>query len=746
MPTKKIKVQITGDTSGLEASVAKARKIVAGIGEVNASRPSLPSSPAQNQVKQALSNKSSSQKKVEKERAATHKAEVARVNSRVKDIRAQIKHEKELAKAIKDRINIESSQVRRAGGGRFNRTQATGHQPQERKDIESRTGPLLPGGLNTKVSSMTMSSLAKGAAMALGTVLVSAVSAAVGMVVSTIQSGYQQYMAYGSARAGLAGMGEFSGSVHDLGMAQGSTKGPFRRSEMLGFDAAQTTQHARSVGRSTGNLNAVFRAQAAARSFGGDVTDVGGFMGTLTRAGRRFEGADGSQGGGAKTLNRILAHAVASGLDRSRTSEYLNTVASATEEASRRTARDVDSSKFSSLLALLGKRGGAGWQGARGMANLTAVDSAMRSAGTLSADADVSRVLAYQAMGFGVPNSSVSFIDATSRLQQGVFGEGGVQNFRDYYRRFAGADNALNEEETLNMSAVTQLPIRIVESLSEIMERGGTDAELQAILDQNKPVEQQMAEAAGESLKVAVRMAELANRQIAIGNQSKDALWMLQDTSNALVNKLLPTALRALENIARFVKLIWEWLPGGDNASDRRMAEVESATVALSQTKTAIHTDEVSPLAAFAAMRDAHKTIDRTLQVMSRETDSRRKAFVEQSMERQRVRLRSYPGVIARNAEVDVQEFLEENSGRPLGDVSTAQRTAAIQDQAAVDLHRDGRLTMQNLEARVSEVQDAVRRMPSDTVISPAVIRGTVAQANSAETVSTTTPSSNGGN
>jgi len=393
--------------------------------------------------------------------------------------------------------------------------------------------------------------------MALGGMIMGAVTAIVGTLISTVTSqirqGYASYINYGRARAGLGGMGAF----------RGNGRRAFGTAMKLGFSKTETVQQMRNVGRVTGNINAVTQAQAAARSFGGDVGEVAGFMGTLTRGGQGFGGLAGK--GGERTLRRVMSHAFSSGLDHSRAGEHLAAVASGVKAAQTVTGGRVNADQISAMLSFFGRSGMPGLQGAAGMAQLGKLDQTIKKAG-FGGGGDPTSALIYQALGFGQAGGTASFYEATKQAQRGIFGEGGAGNLMKVWERFGQTGGGIGTQKTnIELSNATGMSLDVIESINDVILKSGGTIEAQKkiaeITKQQLPVQKQILLATQEGhLKVAERVAFLENRLVTIGEATAESIEKLQDIFNDVVDTFLPTAVVALKVIAEVVSNIWFWL------------------------------------------------------------------------------------------------------------------------------------------------------------------------------------------
>jgi len=429
------------------------------------------------------------------------------------------------------------------------------------------------GGLFGRIGRGAETGGAAGALGALGGAGIQALTAVasrvIGAMKSQITSGYSSYIQYGRARAGIAGMGSVSDAV-------------LRRGEASGFSDTETVQQMRGMGRATGQLAPITGAQQIARSYGGDVSDVTQFYGTLTRAGQGFGGKAGN--GGKLQMRRILSDAFKSGLDKSRAGEVLTSVASGIKSAQQATAGSVDASAISGLLSFFSRSGKSGLQGARGFKTMSALDTTLKNAGRLSGDSRVIRTMLLQSQGFGTPGGKTSFLAAHRGLEQGVFGKGGASNLMKMISRVRQTGGN-REQQAAILSAMTNgsLNQSVSGSVLDVVNKGGSQknvlASIAKITEQQKPINEKLLDNSTQSLTVARRVARLSNRLLDIGKKVQPDIEKIQDAMLSVADDLMPTALTVLRAIADAIVALTQGIhsllrsmPGGEDDQDRDAA------------------------------------------------------------------------------------------------------------------------------------------------------------------------------
>lgn len=404
------------------------------------------------------------------------------------------------------------------GAGFAGQSQATQERQQKQVDVLSNAVPSML--LNAAMA------VAGGTVSAIKTQLTEAISA------------YEQ-QALASAK--LEGMGNLS-SV--------TSASSVNRAGRMGYSLTDTLRHAAIVGRQTGQVGATNTAQEFSRIYGGSVEEVGGVMGGLTRGGQKFDSTGG--GAGRRQMAHMFRDAVSSGLDRSRTGEHLEAVSAIAEGVGGRTSRDVNFASVSGMLGLLGSSGRSGHQGARGANVLSNVDEGIRSGG---AD-DSAHALALAAAGYGYGGSNdVDLNEAESRLERGIFGEGGdklLDSILTLFRAQTGGGSAMNEEMRRSglFGSLTRDQIR--DLVADVGANGGnTAAAISQFQARGPSIDSRIAEA-GEStnLRVNRHQAQLENRSAGQGAQLYDSVMEMQNLVNSFIDRVMPAVITGLNGLA----------------------------------------------------------------------------------------------------------------------------------------------------------------------------------------------------
>lgn len=350
--------------------------------------------------------------------------------------------------------------------------------------------------------------------------------------------GYNAYVASGNSRAALHGMGTLN-QVHRHAAL----------GESLGYNLTEMRQGAKSVGRNTGNIGAVDQAAILSRYYGGSMDEVASHMGALTRSGTSFA----QKGQGSKSLRKIMEDAVASGLDKSRAGEHLESVSSMIGQVGSRQTKKVDAAGISGLLSLLGKVGGEGFRGARGMALLSEIDSGIRSGGR----DEYSDAFIMQSIGFGVAGSGMSYWDALKTKEAGLFGGDQVNTgLLDNIIANAKADGQDLDGTALHLHRMGVMGGLTAQQIEDFLvayegakEGGDMEKTLKDWMDKAQPIDVQMLKINEDMLEIAKKQSERANKDEENGEELYKAVTDMQDILRSLWQTGIPTLVSILETI-----------------------------------------------------------------------------------------------------------------------------------------------------------------------------------------------------
>jgi hypothetical protein len=322
-------------------------------------------------------------------------------------------------------------------------------------------------------------------------------SGILGFVMGGIQQAYGVHLGIQQAMGGVTGMGTLRG--YKAGTRVSGVGGG-----RLGYMQGQTWQHAAQVGRATGNIGAVYRAQQLARAGGGmDVGEAAGIMGQFRQGGIEFGNeAIGKGGKGTKILERVIAAGMATGLEKARLPEYLHGVSQFVEMQGGRQTGVVDVKGITAGLNMI--MGMPGMTGKRGMDMAMKLDQMITSPG----GGEAGQALALRAQGFGLPGGTADYYGAIKQQQRGLAGPGGAQSLVNMIKQVyeegggnlkAGGKADINQQSNLMLSDISKLTLDQVESLADMIGQGKSLEEIEKKIEEavkeSGPIDKQALDA-----------------------------------------------------------------------------------------------------------------------------------------------------------------------------------------------------------------------------------------------------------
>ena len=391
-----------------------------------------------------------------------------------------------------------------------------------------------------------------------------------GFMLGGAQSAYGTYLQVGQAKAPLAGMGlSGRGSHRELMRSLKASGGA--GGVNLGYGPAATYQQAAGVGRATGEINAVYRAQQFAMAGGGmDVGEATGIMGGLRSAGLKF--GKGEQKESAKELGRLIAAGLATGIERPRLGAYLQNIAGTAGEVGLRTPGNVDLKNITGAYGMVAQMGINDPGRARAM--VSGLDRMIQAPGA----GEAGQALTMQAFGFGRPGGETSYYDALKRQDRGFTGKGGTKNLMDmigevnkqYGVAGAGGKGPASEEANLVLKDISGMTLDNIEAIQDLINSGKSQEEImkkvEEIQNEGLPIEKQALAASKQGFSdVAKRIAGLEARNAGVGAKVAGAVEKVQDWQfkllDFLVTKMFPViekGMKFLEQMVGGFKLVWD--------------------------------------------------------------------------------------------------------------------------------------------------------------------------------------------
>jgi hypothetical protein len=443
------------------------------------------------------------------------------------------------------------------------------------------------GGLDQRIT-------AQGAGAAVGGLARGAFRGGLNFLTSGISTAYQSYLQYGQALGGLTGLGtpgQMAAGRRGAGGVGGAA---------LGYNVAETAQQARGIGRATGNIGAVYKAQQFARGYGMDVGEAGGYMGMLRQAGFEFGGQVRGPGGkmqttgraGSRELTKIIEAGMISGLEKGRIGEFLQGVSSITSQLGTQLPGKINVSGIAAQAAMLGQSKLPGFQGARGMQLLGRLNQAIQRPG--GGEAGQSMVM--QALGFGKPGGGTRYYEALRTQEKGIQDPRNLPKImKEVYSQLGdpsrGGRDPVNQEANLAMKEIFGISLQQAEELQTIATSGASSEEQQKkileIMKAAEPIEKQaLKESKKGFLGVQKHLAGIFDKQVAIGSIVAPTMMKLQNLQLAALKVLVEW----LPKIANWLKETYlattAWFTKdilGDPTSDwNKMLERQSKVLAAS--------------------------------------------------------------------------------------------------------------------------------------------------------------------
>lgn len=355
--------------------------------------------------------------------------------------------------------------------------------------------------------------------------------------VNILQRGYSEFNSYDMDRSRLAHM------LRRGKRTPQDIEEQLRGGQRFGYSMRDSVGHMAALSRSTGGTNLLSLLQATSRGTGLGVEEMSGIAGTLTRA-----GSDMKSDKGRKTFARMLSDSVESGLDDSRTGEHLEAVSSIVQATSATSAGEVNVKQISGMLANIGGKLGAGFQGERGAQFLGGFDRALKGGG----GGDSQKAFMLQAMGFGTPGGGSSYYSAIKAMQQGIFGTtGGADNFVKLLQHAEGMGGG-GEETNYILSQISGATLEQIEKFRSVFQGEGIEGLKKAISSEVNPdaTERDMMNDAMSSFLEGVRHeAALDNRMVEAGRDIAHSVRALQNVTNDLFDKTMVGVLKDILNV-----------------------------------------------------------------------------------------------------------------------------------------------------------------------------------------------------
>jgi len=391
-------------------------------------------------------------------------------------------------------------------------------------------------------------------------------SGLLGMLMGGIQQGYGTYLQVGAAKAAMAGMGsrtDLNSGRRFLGRGAGGA---------LGYTPTEHAGNAAAIARATGNLGAVYRGEQLTRITGMGIGEAAGVMGAFRQAGLGFEtpvtkGRKGTEGAGVRMLEKTMAQAMATGLERARVPEYLHAVAQFADQQGGRQGGTVDVGAIGGALALVSKL--TGTTGNRAAGIFSQLNQSIMAPGA----GEAGQALTLQAFGFGKPGGTNDYYSAIQRQEQGLTGPEGAKNLLDILKETTSqygtqglAGNAPeNQERNLVLKEVYGITTKMAEQITDFMQSGDDQEtilkKIQELSDkQYESMDKKMLQVNREGfLGVKNRLAKLESQGEALGAKAAKIVETMQDELHRVMLSLFGYLDQNKASIVAGIKMMGEW-------------------------------------------------------------------------------------------------------------------------------------------------------------------------------------------
>jgi len=392
-------------------------------------------------------------------------------------------------------------------------------------------------------------------------------AAGLGFFLSGIMQNYQTYLQVGAAKGQLTGMG-MSSNRYAAALGKTGAGGA-----ALGYTPTETYGHARAVGRATGNIGAVYRAQQFARAGGGmDVGEATGIMGQLRQGGTTFQtGTDPygrkKEGSGVKALEKLMAAGMATGIEKARLPEYLQGIGSLIEAQGGRQAGVVDVDAMAKSVNMI--MGLTGMTGKRGIA----MANQMQQMITAPGGGEAGQALVMQSMGFGKPGGKATYYEAMKQQEKGISDPKNMMNLlKEVYTQYgsvgAGGKSPANQEANLVLKEMSGINLNIWEKVGDMAKAGKSqkeiDKEIEKMMKENGPIDKQALDETKKGFSDTIEyLAQIQEWQRKMGAEFAPEIRQLEqlqrDALEALVKLLkehMPLITRLLGDLVEGIKFL----------------------------------------------------------------------------------------------------------------------------------------------------------------------------------------------
>lgn len=310
-----------------------------------------------------------------------------------------------------------------------------------------------------------------------------------------------------------------------------------------GYDPMDTSAQAAAMSRATGLGAQVVHGQQFARAGMLDMGQATGFMGMQARGGGANNPSEQK-----RDLERIMTLAFSNGLQKGRFGEYLEGISSLVEGALGRDSGDVNGTGYAKALAQLDSTGKSGLQGSRGASVLSRLEQGFMHGGGAAGKA-----LSLSAMGFGTPGGNTGYYDARKQMEKGFSDPDNMNKMLGNLKNRYGGNS---QAAAIAGAEQTGLSLQQMEDLLG-MNGPELQKEIEKLAKESVPLEKQMVDVLkGDLSAQAILQSKRQQQLVEEGDLVVDSLNSLQDSTNQMIDKYWPLAVKSLEVIAKTVEVI----------------------------------------------------------------------------------------------------------------------------------------------------------------------------------------------
>lgn len=367
---------------------------------------------------------------------------------------------------------------------------------------------------------------------------------ALGLLIGGVVSGYHKYVEREKSYGSSVGLGKVSNMKRGVGFAGSS----------LGFSGNEAAAQINTMARATG-VTGARELQQGMRSSGMGEGEVGETFGALRAAGFSFAGGGkdmsgastkaGSQGG--RELAKIIGLGTYSGLEKGRVPEFVKGVSQLVTAQFATAGGKVDAAAIAGQLAALGKVGGVGFQGQRGVEMMGKLNDTITNPG----GGEWGKMLMLRAEGYGARTNGQGLYGATKAMEKGIRDPANVE------RMMAQLDREGRDPHTRNMMGEAmssgQIKLEQWEQLFTARAKGGLNSSTIKGIVKDNSLEAQAMEQYKEMNSTLTHIASRENLMEEAGATAQPIVEALENFEQQIFSALMDIA-KGIKNIYDFIK------------------------------------------------------------------------------------------------------------------------------------------------------------------------------------------------